>query len=88
MTHRSCCATGPPWVTPDLQEGISLLPQSCQEDSARARQLVDAKKEDGSRHCTWAAFNNHGEVVQVLIKRCGQSPLGCGLGVRAPRSLG
>lgn len=32
VTHSSCCATGPPWVAPDPR-GISLLPQSCQEDS-------------------------------------------------------
>uniref|UniRef100_A0A4W2FXN4 RING-type E3 ubiquitin transferase n=1 Tax=Bos indicus x Bos taurus TaxID=30522 RepID=A0A4W2FXN4_BOBOX len=35
---------------------------------ARARQLVDAKKEDGFTALHLAAFNNHGEVAQVLIQ--------------------
>ncbi|XP_006066970.1 E3 ubiquitin-protein ligase MIB2 isoform X6 [Bubalus bubalis] len=35
---------------------------------ARARQLVDAKKEDGFTALHLAAFNNHGEVAQVLIR--------------------
>ncbi|KAB0377319.1 hypothetical protein FD755_011763 [Muntiacus reevesi] len=35
---------------------------------ARARQLVDAKKEDGFTALHLAAFNNHREVAQVLIR--------------------
>ncbi|XP_040119996.1 E3 ubiquitin-protein ligase MIB2 isoform X1 [Oryx dammah] len=35
---------------------------------ARARQLVDAKKEDGFTALHLAALNNHGEVAQVLIQ--------------------
>ncbi|XP_052509619.1 E3 ubiquitin-protein ligase MIB2 isoform X7 [Budorcas taxicolor] len=35
---------------------------------ARARQLVDAKKEDGFTALHLAAFNNHREVAQVLIQ--------------------
>ncbi|XP_057605997.1 E3 ubiquitin-protein ligase MIB2 isoform X2 [Hippopotamus amphibius kiboko] len=39
---------------------------------ARARQLVDVKKEDGFTALHLAALNNHGEVAQVLIRegRC------------------
>ncbi|XP_036855491.1 E3 ubiquitin-protein ligase MIB2 isoform X2 [Manis javanica] len=39
---------------------------------ARARQLVDAKKEDGFTALHLAALNNHGDVTQVLIRegRC------------------
>ena len=35
---------------------------------ARARQLVDAKKEDGFTALHLAALNNHREVVQILIR--------------------
>ncbi|XP_042852528.1 E3 ubiquitin-protein ligase MIB2 isoform X3 [Panthera tigris] len=39
---------------------------------ARARQLVDAKKEDGFTALHLAALNNHREVIQILIRegRC------------------
>uniref|UniRef100_A0A4W2FTT7 E3 ubiquitin-protein ligase MIB2 n=1 Tax=Bos indicus x Bos taurus TaxID=30522 RepID=A0A4W2FTT7_BOBOX len=42
---------------------------------ARARQLVDAKKEDGFTALHLAAFNNHGEVAQVLIQELQASGL-------------
>ena len=35
---------------------------------ARARQLVDAKKEDGFTALHLAALNDHREVAQVLIR--------------------
>lgn len=38
---------------------------------ARARQLVDAKKEDGFTALHLAALNNHREVAQVLIREVG-----------------
>lgn len=45
---------------------------------ARARQLVDAKKDDGFAALHLAALNNHCEVAQILIRevwdRPGQRP--------------
>lgn len=38
---------------------------------ARARQLVDAKKEDGFTALHLAALNDHREVAQVLIREVG-----------------
>lgn len=43
---------------------------------ARARQLVDAKKEDGFTALHLAALNNHGDVTQVLIREVGTQGLG------------
>uniref|UniRef100_A0A8D2ALU9 RING-type E3 ubiquitin transferase n=1 Tax=Sciurus vulgaris TaxID=55149 RepID=A0A8D2ALU9_SCIVU len=43
---------------------------------ARARQLVDAKKEDGFTALHLAALNNHREVAQILIQE------GCDVNVR------
>lgn len=48
---------------------------------ARARQLVDAKKEDGFAALHLAALNNHCEVAQILIREVGAGA-GRGLGAR------
>lgn len=41
---------------------------------ARARQLVDAKKEDGFTALHLAALNNHREVAQILIREVRARP--------------
>lgn len=43
---------------------------------ARARQLVDAKKEDGFTALHLAALNNHWDVAQILIREVWTRPLG------------
>ncbi|XP_033012239.1 E3 ubiquitin-protein ligase MIB2 isoform X2 [Lacerta agilis] len=62
------------------QQGFNLLQHSALKGNklaikkilARARQLVDAKKEDGFTALHLAALNNHKEVAEILIKegRC------------------
>lgn len=47
---------------------ISPLPRAVRRILARARQLVDAKKEDGFTALHLAALNNHREVAQILIR--------------------
>lgn len=56
---------------------------------ARARQLVDAKKEDGFTALHLAAFNDHREVAQVLIREVGVGTGGPGpLPAREPDPVG
>lgn len=40
---------------------------------ARARQLVDVKKEDGFSALHLAALNNHRDVAEILIKEVGEA---------------
>lgn len=41
---------------------------------ARARQLVDVKKEDGFSALHLASLNNHRDVAEILIKEVSLSP--------------
>lgn len=53
---------------------------------ARARQLVDAKKEDGFTALHLASLNNHWEVAQALIREVWTRNLaGPGTGSQGPR---
>lgn len=56
---------------PDKVTLPSLLtsnPRAIKNILARARQLVDSKKEDGFTALHLAALNNHKEVAEILIK--------------------
>lgn len=52
----------------------SCLPSAIKKILARARQLVDAKKEDGFTALHLAALNNHKEVAEILIKEVKNCP--------------
>lgn len=61
----------PCWATPGMPmtPGTSPCPnRAVRRILARARQLVDAKKEDGFTALHLAALNNHREVAQILIR--------------------
>lgn len=53
-----------------------LVPSATERILARARQLVDVKKDDGFSALHLAALNNHWEVAQTLLKEV--SPLAPG----------
>lgn len=77
-------AAGPLWDPPNPDP--SLLHRAVRRILAWARQLVDAKKEDGFTAVHLAALNNHREVAQVLIQevRTGPAVRGRSQGPRAP----
>ena len=83
VTHSSCCTTGPPWVAP-TPEASPCSYRAVRRILARARQLVDAKKEDGFTALHLAAFNNHREVAQVLIREVWTESPGLWTGVSGP----
>lgn len=56
----------------------ALSPGSATEKIlARARQLVDVKKEDGFSALHLAALNNHRDVAEILIKEVSRRPEQC-----------
>lgn len=65
---------GHPGDTPDPDE--SPARRAVRRILARARQLVDAKKEDGFTALHLAALNNHREVIQILIREVWTRPGG------------
>lgn len=83
VTHSSCCTTGPrgrprpqrhlPAPT-ELSGGFWRGPGSWWTPRRRM----------GSRHCTWPPSTTTGRWPKFLSERCGQSPLGRGLGCQGP----
>lgn len=55
--------TLPNWVVCCLSGG-----RATEKILARARQLVDVKKEDGFSALHLAALNNHRDVAEILVK--------------------
>lgn len=63
LSQEKCCALG-------LIESRVVCPggRATEKILARARQLVDVKKEDGFSALHLAALNNHRDVAEILVK--------------------
>lgn len=61
----------PCWGWPWTSDRPPCSHRAVRKILARARQLVDAKKEDGFTALHLAALNNHREVAQILIREVG-----------------
>lgn len=63
LSHEECCAFC-------LIEFCVVCPggRATEKILARARQLVDVKKDDGFSALHLAALNNHRDVAEILIK--------------------
>ncbi|ETE63806.1 E3 ubiquitin-protein ligase MIB2, partial [Ophiophagus hannah] len=78
------------------QQGFNLLHHAALKGNklaikkilARARQLVDAKKDDGFTALHLAALNNHKEVAEILIKEVNGGRNDWGDGLQASGFLG
>lgn len=63
LSQEKCCALC-------LIESCVVCPggRATEKILARARQLVDVKKEDGFSALHLAALNNHRDVAEILVK--------------------
>lgn len=62
LSHEACCALS------HVEPCTPFPGRATEKILARARQLVDVKKEDGFSALHLAALNNHRDVAEILIK--------------------
>lgn len=63
---------------------LLLVCRATEKILARARQLVDVKKDDGFSALHLAALNNHRDVAEVLVKEVSGGGRGAPPPCRAP----